>query len=84
MLSQELKLKSRMSRVTSYDQLRLAKYDLLPDTDSIRLPNPCSKIFTFQFYSESCNFFYHFAEIMSPPCEYPGILGGNWQLIQKL
>ena len=46
MLSQELQLMSRMSRVTSYDQLRLAKQeyskqDLLPDTNSIRLPNPC-------------------------------------------
>ena len=33
MLSQELQLMSRMSRVTSYDQLRLAKQDLLPDTN---------------------------------------------------
>ena len=41
MLSQELQLMSRMSRVTSYDHLRLAKQDLLPDTDSIRLSNPC-------------------------------------------
>ena len=31
MLSQELQLMSRMSRVTSYDQLRLAKQDSLPD-----------------------------------------------------
>ena len=37
MLSQELQLMSRMSIMTSYDQLRLAKQDLLPDTDSIRL-----------------------------------------------
>ena len=84
MFSKELQLKCRISRVINYGQLIITKYDLLPDTDSIRLPNPCSKIFTFQFNSESCNFFYHFAEIMSPPCEYPGILGGNWQLIQKL
>ena len=41
MLSQELQLMSRMSRVTSYDQLRLAKQDLLLDTNSIRLSNPC-------------------------------------------
>ena len=41
MLSQELQLMSRMLRVTSYDQLRLAKQDSLPDTDSIRLSNPC-------------------------------------------
>ena len=40
MLSQELQL-MRMSRVTSYDQLRLRKQDLIPDTDSIRLSNPC-------------------------------------------
>ena len=41
MLSQELQLMSRMSRGTSYNQLRLAKQDLLPETDSIRLSNPC-------------------------------------------
>ena len=41
MLSQELQLMSKMSRLTSYDQLRLAKQGLLPDTDSIRLSNPC-------------------------------------------
>ena len=33
MLSQELQLMSRMSRVTSYDQSRLTKQDLLPDTN---------------------------------------------------
>ena len=33
MFDQELQLKSRMSRVTSYDQLRLAKLNFLPDTD---------------------------------------------------
>ena len=37
MLSQEFHLMSRMSRVTSYDQSRLGKQDLLTDTDSIRL-----------------------------------------------
>ena len=41
MLSQELQLMSRMSRVTIYDQLRLAKQNLLPDTNSMRLSNPC-------------------------------------------
>ena len=41
MLTQELQLMSRKSRVTSYDQLRLGKQDLLPDTDSFRLSNPC-------------------------------------------
>ena len=56
LLSQELQLMSRKSRVTSYDQLRVGKQDLLPDTDSIRLSNPCSKIFTFRDYSESRNF----------------------------
>ena len=49
---------SRMSRVTSYDQLSLAKKDLLPNTDSIRLPNPCQKIFTSCDYSESRNFLF--------------------------
>ena len=53
MFSQELQIKSTMSRVTSYDQLRLEKQNLQPDTNSIRLPNPCKKIFTFRDYSES-------------------------------
>ena len=35
MLTQELQLMSRKSRVTSYDQLRLGKQDLLPDTSSL-------------------------------------------------
>ena len=40
MFTQEFQHKSKMARVTSYDQLRLAKYDLLPVTDSIRLLDP--------------------------------------------
>ena len=55
MLSQELQLMSRKSRVTSYDQLRLGKQDLLPDTDSFRLSNPL-KNFTFRDFSETRNF----------------------------
>ena len=47
MFSQELQFKNRMSRVTSYDQLRLAKLDLLPDTDSITIQNSCKKILPF-------------------------------------
>ena len=36
MVSQDLQLKKGRSRVHSYDQLRLAIYDLLPDTDCLR------------------------------------------------
>ena len=45
-------MQSRISRMNSYDQLRHANQDLQPDTNLIRLPNPCQKIFTFCDYSE--------------------------------
>ena len=47
MFSQELQFKNRMSRVVNHDQIRLAKLDLLPDTDSITIQNSCKKILPF-------------------------------------
>ena len=51
-----------------FDQLRLTKKDLLPDTNSIRLLNPCQKIFTFHDCFESRNFY------LDPPPTYTHII----------
>ena len=77
MFSQELKLKSRLSRVTSYAQLRLAIYDLLPDTDCIRLRNPYLKIFTFRDYSESHNFVFALMFSSSASTFTPSLTGSS-------
>ena len=53
-ITQEQDVKSDQA----FDQLRLTKRELLPDTNSIRLPNPCQKMFTSRDCSESRNFLF--------------------------